>query len=136
MESILGMFLFDAKGQGNFTVVAGKGFLKRDLENLQEPIVIVGDCAEEEARNFIQSQYGNVKIVKGCFDITATSTVLLDITKQDANILADGMDIQKRIENEFKAKEKVCNSTHETNKLDGAPSNIQQLTRICRDKEI
>ncbi|MEM3651205.1 MAG: DUF362 domain-containing protein, partial [Candidatus Jordarchaeaceae archaeon] len=110
VESILDMFLFDAKGQGNFSVVAGKGFLKNDLENLQEPILIVGDCAEEEAGNFIQSHYRNVKIVKGCSDITAISTALLDITKPDVNILADGMDIQKRIENELKAKEKGCNS--------------------------
>jgi uncharacterized protein (DUF362 family) len=110
VESMLDMFLFDAKGQGNFSVVAGKGFLKKDLENLQEPIIVVGGCAEEEVGNFLQSQYANVKIVKGCSDITAISTVLLDVTKPDANILADGMDIQKRIENELKAKEKGCNS--------------------------
>nr|MDO8082401.1 DUF362 domain-containing protein [Candidatus Freyarchaeota archaeon] len=110
VESMLDMFLFDANGQGNFSVVAGKGFSKRDLENLQEPIVVVGDCTIEEVGDYLQSKYKDVRIVRKCSDLTAISIVLLDVTKPDANVLADGMDIQKRIENELIAKEKGCNA--------------------------
>jgi uncharacterized protein (DUF362 family) len=110
VESMLDMFLFDAKGQGNFSVVAGKGFPKRDLKNLREPIVVVGNCAIEEVGDYLKSNYKDVRIVKDCSDLTAISIALLDVAKPDANILAEGMDVQKRIENELKAKEKGCNS--------------------------
>ena len=110
VESMLDMFLFDANGQGNFSVVAGKGFSKSDLENLQEPIVVVGDCTIEEVGDYLQSKYKDVRIVRKCSDLTAISTVLLDVVKPDANILADGMDVQKRIENELIANEKGCNA--------------------------
>ncbi|MGQ9723626.1 MAG: DUF362 domain-containing protein [Candidatus Jordarchaeum sp.] len=110
VESMLDMFLFDANGKGNFSVVAGKGFQKSDLENLPEPIVIVGDCAIKEVGDYLQTKYKDVRIVRKCSDITAISTILLDVVKPDANILADGMDIQKRIENELIAIKKGCNS--------------------------
>jgi len=110
VESMLDLFLFDAKGQGNFSVVAGKGFSKSALHKLPEPIVVVGDCAIEEVGNYLQSNHQDVRMVKGCSDITAISITLLDISKPDASILADGMDVEKRIENELIAKEKGCNS--------------------------
>jgi len=110
VESILDMFLFDANGQGNFSVVAGKGFSENDLGNLQEPILVVGDCAIEEISRYLQSNYKDVRMVKKCSDITSISVELLDITRPDAGILADGMDVSKRVENEKIALRKGCNS--------------------------
>nr|MDO8098744.1 hypothetical protein [Candidatus Njordarchaeota archaeon] len=48
--------------------------------------------------------------MKKCSDITSISVVLLDITKPDASILANGMDIKRRVENEKIALRKGCNS--------------------------
>nr|MDO8098745.1 hypothetical protein [Candidatus Njordarchaeota archaeon] len=53
VESMLDTLLFDANGQGNFTIVAGKGFSKSDLKDLQEPIVVVGDCPTEEIGSYV-----------------------------------------------------------------------------------
>lgn len=110
VESMLDMFLFDAKGRGNFSIIAGKGFSKEDLSNLQEPIVIVGDCAIEEIADFIQSHYEKVQIVKECSDLTAISMALVRVTRSSTKILSDGMDIKKRIENEKIALANGCNS--------------------------
>ncbi len=110
VESMLDMFLFDAKGKGNFTVVAGKGFLAKDLDNLIEPIVVVGDCAIKETENALKSKYRKVRFVTGCSDITAISMALMSVTRPDTKILSDGMDIQKRVQNEQEALKRGCNS--------------------------
>ncbi len=110
VESMLDMFLFDAKGKGNFSVVAGKGFSEADLNNLIEPIIVVGDCTIKEVGDLLKSKYKKVRMVKGCSDLTAISMALIPVTRPNTNLLSDGMDIQKRIENERVAIKRGCNS--------------------------
>lgn len=48
------------------TIVTGKGFAKGQLENLEEPVVVLGKCACEEALSQVRSLYSTVDELNTC----------------------------------------------------------------------
>jgi uncharacterized protein (DUF362 family) len=66
--AVMQMLYVDFEGEGNFHVFMGKGLPSGELETVKGKVLLVGDCAVEEAYPLLSSRLGrrNVKVVEGC----------------------------------------------------------------------
>ena len=74
---VLEMLHVDYGGEGDFTIVFGKGF--DDLEGLKPPILVVGKCAVEEVGEELKRKYGNVILIPYCNDLAAVTEALMKL---------------------------------------------------------
>ncbi|GAB4345611.1 MAG: hypothetical protein Kow0099_26060 [Candidatus Abyssubacteria bacterium] len=49
-----------------FTIVAGRGFDKEQLENLPEPILLLGECASKEVLETLRQNYLQIDVLNSC----------------------------------------------------------------------
>lgn len=77
---VLEMLHVDYGADGEFSIVFGKGFDREEIENLKEPILVVGKCAAEEVGEFLKQKYKRVRIVPYCNDLAAVTDSLLKFT--------------------------------------------------------
>ncbi|MGQ9703435.1 MAG: DUF362 domain-containing protein [Actinomycetota bacterium] len=68
---VLQMLYVDFQGQGGFTICMGKGWDEADLEAVEGPVLVVGDCAAEEAYPALARRLGRkkVRLSTGCNDL-------------------------------------------------------------------
>ena len=66
--ALLQMLYVDFKGQGGFTICMGKGFDPGELKGLDGRVLLVGDCAIEEAYPLLEKRLGRkaLRTVYGC----------------------------------------------------------------------
>lgn len=66
--ALLQMMYVDFKGRGGFTICMGKGFDHAELEGLKGSVLLVGDCAVEEAYPLLEGRLGRkaLRTVHGC----------------------------------------------------------------------
>ena len=72
------------KDKVSFTLLFGKGFDKNKLDNLKEPVCLMGSCCVEEIGEFIKSKYKSVREVNLCGNLGQYSNLLLTVTGIDA----------------------------------------------------
>ncbi|WP_287154229.1 DUF362 domain-containing protein [Candidatus Solincola tengchongensis] len=68
---VLQMLYVDFHGRGGFTICMGKGWEEEELEALEGPVLVVGDCAAEEAYPVLRDRLGRgkVRVSPGCNDL-------------------------------------------------------------------
>jgi len=68
---LLQMLHVDFRGRGGFTICMGKGWEERELEAVEGPVLVVGDCAAEEAYPVLLRRLGRgkVRLSPGCNDL-------------------------------------------------------------------
>lgn len=54
---LLEMLHVDYGCNGEFSIVCGKGFDKSELDNLKDPVLVVGPCAVEEVGEYLKQRY-------------------------------------------------------------------------------
>ncbi|MDY6795368.1 MAG: DUF362 domain-containing protein [Actinomycetota bacterium] len=66
--AVMQMLYVDFDGKGGFTICMGKGFDPRELECIKGSVLLVGDCAVEEAYPPLSKHLGKkaVRTVRGC----------------------------------------------------------------------
>ncbi len=83
--TLLQMLWLDFAGQGGFTIVMGKGHPADELDALTGRVLLVGDCAIEEAAPRLKERLGSrdVRTVWGCNNLrdnTAAQTKLMQVS--------------------------------------------------------
>jgi hypothetical protein len=75
---VLQMLYYDYGGKGGFTIVMGKGFDQKELESITGKVLIAGDCAIDETKDFLVMQLGkkNVFTSPTCNRLAATTSAL------------------------------------------------------------
>ncbi|MBD3228988.1 MAG: DUF362 domain-containing protein [Candidatus Lokiarchaeota archaeon] len=73
----------EIKENASFTLLFGKGFEKKELENLKEPICLVGSCCVEELGEFIKSNYDDIYEVNNCGNLGQYCNLVFNITGID-----------------------------------------------------
>jgi hypothetical protein len=78
VRMLLQLLYYDYNGKGGFSIVMGKGFDIDELESVDGRVLIAGDCAIEEAQQFLESRLGkeNVYVSPTCNRLAATTTAL------------------------------------------------------------
>jgi len=81
---VLQYLYVDFQGKGGFTIVMGKGLDKEELDKLQGNVLVVGDCAIEEAYPELRRRLGKkaVRTAPGCNnlrDVLAALTALMGV---------------------------------------------------------
>jgi uncharacterized protein (DUF362 family) len=81
---VLQMLYVDFQGRGGFTICMGKGLDRQELEKLEGKVLVVGDCACEEAYPELSRRLGkkSVRVARGCNnlrDVLATLTPLMGV---------------------------------------------------------
>ncbi len=81
---VLQYLFVDFHGEGGFTIVMGKGHDEGELEKLEGRVLVVGDCAVEEAYPMLSRRLGKkaVRKVEGCNnlrDILGALTPLMKV---------------------------------------------------------
>jgi hypothetical protein len=81
---VLQYLYVDFEGKGDFTIVMGKGLDPAELEGLQGRVLLVGDCAIEEAYPELSRRLGKkaVRTAAGCNnlrDVLGALTPLMDV---------------------------------------------------------
>ncbi len=68
---VLQMLYVDFQGRGGFTICMGKGWEEGELEAVEGPVLVVGDCAAEEAYPVLVARLGKkkVRVSPGCNDL-------------------------------------------------------------------
>jgi uncharacterized protein (DUF362 family) len=73
----------DLKENASFTLLFGKGFEKEQLNDLKEPICIMGSCCFEEVGEYIKSNYEEVYDVNLCGNLGQYTNLLFTVTGID-----------------------------------------------------
>ncbi len=81
---VLQMLYVDFRGKGGFTICMGKGWREEELEKVEGRVLVVGDCAAEEAYPVLLRRLGkkSLRVVRGCNnlrDVLASLTPLMGI---------------------------------------------------------
>lgn len=81
---VLQMLYVDFKGKGGFTICMGKGWREEVLGGIEGRVLVVGDCAVEEAYPILQRRLGrkSLRMARGCNnlrDVLASLTPLMGI---------------------------------------------------------
>ncbi|TFG13461.1 DUF362 domain-containing protein [Candidatus Thorarchaeota archaeon] len=78
VRMLLQLLYYDYDGKGGFSIVMGKGFDKKELESIDEQVLIAGDCAIKETQQFLENKLGreNVFVSPTCNRLAATTTAL------------------------------------------------------------
>jgi uncharacterized protein (DUF362 family) len=81
---VLQMLYVDFKGKGGFTICMGKGWREETLEGIEGRVLVVGDCAAEEAYPVLLRRLGRkaLRVARGCNnlrDVLASLTPLMGI---------------------------------------------------------
>jgi uncharacterized protein (DUF362 family) len=81
---VLQMLYVDFQGRGGFTICMGKGLDRQELEKIEGKVLVVGDCAYEEAYPELSRRLGkkSVRMARGCNnlrDILAALTLLMGV---------------------------------------------------------
>ena len=63
---------------GGFTIVVGKGFDYEKLESITGKVLIAGDCAIEETKDFFVTQLGKINVFTSptCNRLASTTSAL------------------------------------------------------------
>jgi uncharacterized protein (DUF362 family) len=87
VRMVLQMLYYDYGGKGGFTIVMGKGFDHAELEAVTGKILIAGDCAIEETKEFFFAKLGkkNVFTSPTCNRLAATTSALCKL--MDVSVL-------------------------------------------------
>ncbi|RLE46803.1 MAG: hypothetical protein DRJ31_09630 [Candidatus Methanomethylicota archaeon] len=75
---LLEMLHVDYGCNGEFSIGCGKGFDKSELDNLKDPVLVVGPCAVEEVGEYLKQRY-KVVTVNYCNDLSAVLTALIKL---------------------------------------------------------
>jgi len=67
------------KKSASFTLIFGKGFDKKSLINLKEPVCLMGTCCVNEIGDFIKSKYEKVYEAKSCANLGQYCNLLLKV---------------------------------------------------------
>jgi len=62
----------------SFSIIYGAGFKKQDLENLKEPILLIGPCAVEDIGTYLRSKYQNIIEVNTCGTLGAYIDAIME----------------------------------------------------------
>lgn len=81
---VLQMLYVDFRGKGDFTVCMGKGWDREVLQRIEGRVLVVGDCAAEEAYPELRRRLGRkaVRLARGCNslrDVLAGLTALMKV---------------------------------------------------------
>lgn len=71
----------DFAGEGAFSLIVGNDFSKKQLENLHEPIVILGSSACNEVASFLKRKYHEVYYIEQCSNVCQIIAVLIKIMR-------------------------------------------------------
>jgi uncharacterized protein (DUF362 family) len=82
---VLQMLYVDFEGSGGFSICMGKDLDPRELERLEGRVLLVGDCAIEEAYDELSERLGRkaVRIARGCNNLRDVLAVLTPFMKVD-----------------------------------------------------
>ncbi len=66
--AVLQTLYVDFRGKGGFTICMGEGLDRRELDRIRGRVLVVGDCAAEEAAELLARRLGrrSVRVVRGC----------------------------------------------------------------------
>ncbi|MFW6113830.1 MAG: DUF362 domain-containing protein [Actinomycetota bacterium] len=83
--AVLQMLYVDFNGKGGFSICMGKGLNRRELEGITGKVLLVGDCAVEEAYPLLSGRLGRkaVRTVQGCNnlrDVVASLASLMGVS--------------------------------------------------------
>ena len=109
---VLEMLHVDYGGEGDFTIVFGKGF--DDLDGLKPPVLVVGKCAVEEVGEELKRKYGDVILIPYCNDLAAVTEALMKLMKIKATQIVPVSTLELIIE---WIKAKIHGSTSRTPSL-------------------
>jgi uncharacterized protein (DUF362 family) len=78
VRMVLQMLYYDYGGKGGFTIVMGKGFDSEELAAITGKVLIAGDCAIEETKDFLIARLGknNVFSSPTCNRLASTTSAL------------------------------------------------------------
>jgi len=81
--TLLQTMAYDYNGKGGFTMVMGKGLDKAELDSITGKVLIVGKCAEKEAKDFLIGKLGkkNVYISGACNDLSSSVAAMFHLMK-------------------------------------------------------
>ncbi|MBF0362178.1 MAG: DUF362 domain-containing protein [Oligoflexia bacterium] len=73
-ETLVEIFYADNNGKGGLTIIMGKGFDPKDIDNINEPVHIAGSCAIEECGQKLKQRLGKnmVTMSSGCNNLAAS----------------------------------------------------------------
>ncbi|MFX0134386.1 MAG: DUF362 domain-containing protein [Candidatus Hodarchaeota archaeon] len=71
------LFYQDYGGKGNYTLIFGKGIKKEELENLTEPILLMGTCATESLGPYLKEKYKDVWESDSCANLGEYAEAIL-----------------------------------------------------------
>ncbi len=74
---VLEMLHVDYGGDGEFSIVFGKGLERDELDNLKPPVLVVGGCAVDEVGEYLKRKYGKVVEIPFCNDLAAVTEGLM-----------------------------------------------------------
>ncbi|MEW6552716.1 MAG: DUF362 domain-containing protein [Actinomycetota bacterium] len=82
---VLQYLFVDMQGRGGFTIVMGKGLDQAELEKLEGKVLLVGDCAIEEAYAGLSRRLGRkaVRVAAGCNNLRDVLAGLIPLMKVD-----------------------------------------------------
>jgi uncharacterized protein (DUF362 family) len=82
---VLQYLFVDMQGKGGFTIVMGKGLDPAELEKLEGKVLLVGDCAIEEAYAALSRRLGRraVRVAAGCNNLRDVLAGLIPLMKID-----------------------------------------------------
>ncbi len=75
---LLQLLYYDYNGKGGFSILMGKGFDERILAQIEGKVLIAGDCAINETRDYLERRLGkkNVYTSPTCNRLASTMTAL------------------------------------------------------------
>jgi hypothetical protein len=78
---LLQTLYLDYGGNGKFDLIAGKGFNKSKIEQLEGPALICGHCAWEEIGKQLIKRLGKRKVFysDGCNNLAQTASAMLNL---------------------------------------------------------
>ncbi len=77
------LFYQDYGGKGNYTLIFGKDIKKEELENLTEPILLMGTCASENLGTYLKEKYKEVWDYDSCAKLGDYAEAILKANEID-----------------------------------------------------
>lgn len=88
VRMLVQMLYYDHGGKGDFTIIMGEGHDTRTLETIEGAVLITGDCAIDETKQYLEKTLGksNILVSPACNSLARTMSALcklMDINSLD-----------------------------------------------------